>query len=107
MFFAYEINLPVFPIYVSAGHNEEQINRSIDLKQVFFTTFSKPTAAGVHVMKTQMLPKTHFPINTYCNDRTYSYCCLNTMAKKKIRHTRIHEYSQLPLWLRRLTNEDI
>ena len=52
MFFAYEINLPVFPIYVSAGHNEEQINRSIDLKQVFFTTFSKPTAAGVHVMKT-------------------------------------------------------
>lgn len=95
MFFAYEINLPVFPIYVSAGHNEEQINRSIDLKQVFFTTFSKPTAAGVHVMKTQMLPKTHFPINTYCNDRTYSYCCLNTMAKKKS-HTRIHAFSQLP-----------
>jgi hypothetical protein len=69
MFFAQELIL-LFFFYVSAGLNAEQINRSIDLKQVFFTTLSKPTAVGVDVMKTQMLPRTQFPINTYCNDST-------------------------------------
>jgi hypothetical protein len=68
MFFAHEMNLPDFSICVLTGHNEEQINRSSDLKQVLFTTLSKPTAVGVHVMQTQMLPRTQFPINTYCND---------------------------------------
>jgi hypothetical protein len=47
---------------------EEQINRSSDLKQILFTTLSKPTAVGVHVMKTQMVPRTQFPINTHCNE---------------------------------------
>jgi hypothetical protein len=70
MFFACEWIFLFSPLYASSVHNAEQINRSIDLKQVFPTTLSKPKAVGVDVMKTQTLPRTQFPINTYCNDRT-------------------------------------
>ena len=70
MFFAREWIFLFFLFMFRQATIQDKLIGPLISSKFSFTTLSKPKAVAVDVMKTKTLPRTQFPINMHCNDRT-------------------------------------